>query len=159
MMKNLAKVIISLTFVFLALGCSAPTQQVFLDKKHAKRILACPFGKIDTPRSHAYRALLASLADVDWVIERMSEDHFQVRARACLGHGDYLKTSVGHCLIVNFIVMENAEILAYNPDDARVHGKMVPQANEWFTALERVYAELRCYSKEELSRRVPKQSP
>lgn len=60
---------------------------------------------------------------------------------------------IKNCLVLKFYFREDGVIAAYNPEDQRFHKQRISVVQKWVRALERTYSELRCYSKEELSRR------
>ena len=67
---------------------------------------------------------------------------------------DYLRQPIDECLVLVFVFKNDGRILAYNPSEKRFHTDMRIEVIDWVRALERVYSELRCWSSEELSRRV-----
>lgn len=154
---------IGIAMLVLTLGCDGPYRGTYLDMQHGHRFLACPSEDIEDPKEHAFNALLASLADNNWVIEESSREKKTLTARVCKQYpgapGDYLKRADDTCASILFMVSKkNADVLAANEPDKRFYSSFTYYIERYMRALDRTYAELRCYSKEELARRTPRGS-
>ena len=157
MTKGNLKIIFIATNILLFVNGCGPYDGEYLSEKKVLKIRACPSEDIELPAEHSFDAMVASLADNDWVIERSNIKKLELAARICKrdndSSGDYLNRSVKECLIVEFRFRPNGNIQMYNPQDKRFMGVMFNRVDKWTRELERTYSELRCYSKEELSRR------
>jgi hypothetical protein len=138
----------------LATGCMTAYRGTFLDDKHAMHFKACPSDEISDPKAHAHDALIASLASLDWVLEPVSRTDGVVARKCDISslEGDPLKADTNKCLIVRFSFWATGDIIAINPREQRMSSYIANFSEEWMNRLEREYAELRCYSKEELER-------
>ncbi|MBN2801681.1 MAG: hypothetical protein JXR91_01165 [Deltaproteobacteria bacterium] len=154
------KLLLVLSLVFTAFGCAGPYTGPYMDYKHATRFNSCPLNGIENKREHAFFALQASLADVNWVIENIDTKSLMITAKACKKDNslpaDYLKRTDNGCASILFMVRENADIFAVIPKDKPVSSSMIKYytLQDWMKALERVYSELHCFSDELLSDRV-----
>ena len=136
-------------------GCG-PITGPYLDAAHPETFLACPSTDIADPVEQAYEALFASLADDDWVIEASDKSRNTLTARRCIANpklGDPLKQPLSECVVLRFDIGKDGAVAVHNPAEKRLHAVMEGYAKKWIKLLERTYAELRCYNKDELRKR------
>ena len=154
-MKYVVVGVLWMVTVSLFVACG-PYRGDYLTNSHPEIFRPCPSEDIEVPADHAFDAIIASLAYNDWVIEESSKKEKKLVARQCRtragAEGDYLNRPIKDCLVLRFIFRVNGALLVVNPDESRVYGSLMNRADDWLFALERTYAELRCYSADELRR-------
>lgn len=146
----------------LSTSCaSAELSETYMTYDNAVLLSRCPSSGVGEPREHAFRAIQASLADVDWVLADVRAADLVVDARKCVPSNlyspDYLKRVDGNCATVRFIVQKNADIHAVIPKERPAPRTVFRNLREWMFSLERNYAELRCYNDDVLNERVANQ--
>lgn len=144
-------------FTLLLIGCFYMPKKNYLDNQHPEHFIPCPSDTIESPAKHAFIAIQASLADNDWVLEKVDSGKMELVARKCIDpafrHTDYLKRNDIDCLSVKFMVKGTGDIYAITADKKKIHPHRLEKAHSWMGSLNRNYSELRCYNDKKLLQR------
>ena len=146
------------TSVILFAGCATFSPfKIMVDNRSAIKLLPCPSDAIENPVEHSMFAIQSTIAEADWVIEKVESVNHVVGGRACLKprnsqSPDFLKRNDVGCASVSFKVESDGTIQMMIPKEKEVNLFLSRDFDSWMIYLERVYSEVRCYNDETLNR-------